>query len=209
MSKVRHVLGISGGKDSTALAIYLKDKYPQLDLEYYFCDTDKELDETYKLIEKLESFLGKKIKRLKAAEDSPEQQFDHFLKIYGGFLPSSNARWCTQKLKLEPFEKFVGTEPVVSYVAIRGDEDREGYISHKRNIQSIFPFRKNIWSEEIISLFFENSNIKIVEDIFYNISSNGILDSLINITKEPLSFNYSRERKLKIIHYHLKIIIQY
>jgi 3'-phosphoadenosine 5'-phosphosulfate sulfotransferase (PAPS reductase)/FAD synthetase len=196
MSKVRHVLGISGGKDSTALAIYLKDKYPQLDLEYYFCDTDKELDETYKLIEKLESFLGKKIKRLKAAEDSPEQQFDHFLKIYGGFLPSSNARWCTQKLKLEPFEKFVGTEPVVSYVAIRGDEDREGYISHKRNIQSIFPFRKNIWSEEIISLFFENSNIKIVEDIFYNISSNGILDSLINITKEPLSFNYSRERKL-------------
>ena len=27
MNKVRHVLGISGGKDSAALAIYLKDKY--------------------------------------------------------------------------------------------------------------------------------------------------------------------------------------
>lgn len=27
---VRHILGISGGKDSAALAIYLKKKYPQL-----------------------------------------------------------------------------------------------------------------------------------------------------------------------------------
>lgn len=34
MSKVRHVLGISGGKDSAALAIYLKRLYPQLPIEY-------------------------------------------------------------------------------------------------------------------------------------------------------------------------------
>lgn len=32
---VRHILGISGGKDSAALAIYLKNKYPQMKLEYY------------------------------------------------------------------------------------------------------------------------------------------------------------------------------
>lgn len=35
MSKVRHVLGISGGKDSAALAIYLKRLYPQLPIEYF------------------------------------------------------------------------------------------------------------------------------------------------------------------------------
>ena len=33
-NKTRHVLGISGGKDSAALAIYLKNKYPNLELEY-------------------------------------------------------------------------------------------------------------------------------------------------------------------------------
>ena len=56
-------------------------------------------------------------------------------------MPSVQARWCTRKLKLEPFEKFfVGDTPAISYVAIRGDEDREGYISHKPNIQTIFPF---------------------------------------------------------------------
>ena len=52
--KVRHVLGISGGKDSAALAIYMKDKYPHLDIEYYTCDTGKELDETYQLIKNIE-----------------------------------------------------------------------------------------------------------------------------------------------------------
>ena len=44
---IRHVLGISGGKDSAALAIYVKTKYPNIDLEFYSCDTGKELDETY------------------------------------------------------------------------------------------------------------------------------------------------------------------
>ena len=36
---VRHVLGISGGKDSAALAIYMKGKYPSLNIEYYNSDT--------------------------------------------------------------------------------------------------------------------------------------------------------------------------
>ena len=60
MKKIRHLLGISGGKDSAALAIYMKDKYPNLDIEYYTCDTGKELDETYQLIKNLEIYLGKK-----------------------------------------------------------------------------------------------------------------------------------------------------
>ena len=140
MSQVRHVLGISGGKDSAALAIYVKTKYPSIDLEFYSCDTGKELDETYQLVRNLEVYLGIKIKLLQGAENSSEDPFDHFLKMYGGYLPSSTSRWCTKKLKLDPFEKYVGSDPVVSYVGIRGDEDREGYISTKKNIQSIFPF---------------------------------------------------------------------
>lgn len=31
----RHVLGISGGKDSAALAIYMRQHYPELDIEYF------------------------------------------------------------------------------------------------------------------------------------------------------------------------------
>ena len=48
-SNLRHVLGISGGKDSAALAIYIKDKYPDLSnkMEYFFTDTGAELKEIY------------------------------------------------------------------------------------------------------------------------------------------------------------------
>jgi len=142
MSKVRHVLGISGGKDSAALAIYVKTKYPSIDLEFYTCDTGKELDETYQLIENLQTHLGIKIQLLKGAENSSEDPFDHFVKMLGGFLPSPNARWCTKKLKLDPFEKYVGEDPVISYVGIRGDEEREGYVSTKKNINPYFHFAR-------------------------------------------------------------------
>ena len=36
-ASVKHLLGISGGKDSAALAIYLNRLYPNLDVEYYTC----------------------------------------------------------------------------------------------------------------------------------------------------------------------------
>ena len=35
----RHVLGVSGGKDSAALAVYMRDKHPELDIDYFFTDT--------------------------------------------------------------------------------------------------------------------------------------------------------------------------
>jgi 3'-phosphoadenosine 5'-phosphosulfate sulfotransferase (PAPS reductase)/FAD synthetase len=204
MSKVRHVLGISGGKDSAALAIYMKDKYPSLDVEYYTCDTGKELDETYQLITNLETYLGKKIIRLTATETDPDKQhkdpFDHFLSLYGGYLPSSVSRWCTKKLKLEPFEKYVGDDPVISYVGIRGDEDREGYISKKSNIQAIFPFRKNIWSEDVVSKFLSNSRID--ENVaLYNAieNSGGIKNRFIEILRKPINPSFSQMQKLHLL----------
>jgi 3'-phosphoadenosine 5'-phosphosulfate sulfotransferase (PAPS reductase)/FAD synthetase len=130
-------------------------------MEYYFCDTGKELKETYLLIDELENFLGKPVARWKAAQGSPDDPFDHFLKLYKGYLPSNMARWCTKNLKLEPFEREIGGDLVISYVAIRGDENREGYVSTKPNIQTIFPFRKNIWSIDVLT--YALSNIRINE----------------------------------------------
>ena len=37
--KARHVLGLSGGKDSAALAVWMNNNYPDIDVEYYFTDT--------------------------------------------------------------------------------------------------------------------------------------------------------------------------
>ena len=134
--QVRHVLGISGGKDSTALAIYMRDRVPNM--EYFFCDTGKELQETYEYIDRIEAYLGRPVIRL-----SSDATFDHWLEVHGGFLPSPQVRWCTKQLKIIPFEKFVGDDFVCSYIGIRADEDREGYISRKPNIKPVFPFKED------------------------------------------------------------------
>lgn len=199
MTKVRHVLGISGGKDSAALAIYVKSKYPTIDLEFYSCDTGKELDETYQLIQNLEVYLGIKIKLLQGANNSSEDPFDHFLKMYGGFLPSSNARWCTKKLKLEPFEAYVGTDPVVSYVGIRGDEEREGYISTKKNIQSIFPFRKNIWSQDITAKLLSNQNINQILELSKSIDFGKSENKAISALSRNVDTSFTLDQKLNAV----------
>lgn len=196
--KVRHVLGISGGKDSAALAIYMHKNYPEIDIEYYTCDTGKELEATYKLIDNLENYLGKKIEKLRAAKGSTEDPFDHFYNMYTGYLPSSNARWCTRKLKLEPFEEFVGNDPVISYVGIRGDEDREGYISRKSNIQSIFPFRKNIWSEDVIKKLLSNNNIPALTES-YQFLFPATDSRTYEIIEQPISVRFSIQQKLQLL----------
>lgn len=198
MSKTKHVLGLSGGKDSTALAIYLNQLYPELDIEYYFCDTGKELKEVYDTLEKLETALGLKINKLEAAKGtSADTPFDHFLETYGGFLPSSQARWCTKNLKLEPFETYIGTEPTISYVGIRGDENREGYISKKSNIQSIFPFRQNIWSKDVVMKVLENSFNGNLLAYYKKVVGNQLSDYLVGIVNSPISSSFPLDQKLQ------------
>jgi hypothetical protein len=128
MSRDRHILGLSGGRDSAALAVFMRQHHPELPLEYFFTDTGKELPEVYTFLDKLEGFLGKPILRL-----NPDRDFDFWLAEYGNFLPSPRTRWCTRQLKLRPLERWLKDDleagvAVHSYVAIRADEpSREGY----------------------------------------------------------------------------------
>jgi hypothetical protein len=138
----RHVLGISGGKDSAALAVFVRQNHPELDVDYFFTDTGKELPEVYEFLGRLEGFLGKPIARL-----NPRRDFDFWLREYNHFLPSAQTRWCTRQLKLAPFEQWIkpmlaAGDKVTTYVAIRSDEEyREGYTSKHVNLKVKLPFR--------------------------------------------------------------------
>lgn len=142
MIQERHILGISGGRDSAALAVYMRQNHPDLPLEYFFTDTGKELPEVYTFLDRLEGFLGKPILRL-----NPDRDFDFWMEEYGNFLPSPRTRWCTRQLKLRPLEQWIKPELeagviVHSYVAIRADEpSREGYQSTHPNMKVHLPLR--------------------------------------------------------------------
>jgi phosphoadenosine phosphosulfate reductase len=206
MAKVRHVLGISGGKDSAALAIYLKDNYPSLDIEYYNTDTGCELEETIQLVNRLESYLGH-IEKLIAAKGSPEPTpFDHYLKVNRGYLPSPQSRWCTNKLKLSEFEDFVGDDLAVSYVGIRGDEEREGYVSTKPNIQSIFPFRRNIWSLDVITQILSNQNIDKLITLYQKFTSKKEFEGVLQLAEIPLTKQFFYSKKLNaLLDFNIKL----
>lgn len=155
MSKpTRHVLGLSGGKDSAALAVLMHKEIPNM--EYFFCDTHKELNETYEYLERLKARLGIKITHLSA-----ERGFDHWLDVYGGVLPSPNVRWCTKQLKIKPLEEFIGDDAAVSYIGIRADENRDGYVSTKPNITPVFPFKERGLVKQDILNILEESGIGI------------------------------------------------
>ena len=142
MRPERHILGLSGGRDSAALAVYMRQHRPELLIEYFFTDTGKELPEVYTFLDRLEGFLGRPIQRL-----NPDRDFDFWLEEYGNFLPSPRSRWCTRQLKLRPLEHWLRQDLedgviVHSYVAIRADEPhRDGYQSTHPNMQVHLPLR--------------------------------------------------------------------
>ena len=156
----RHVLGLSGGRDSAALAVFMRQTCPELDVGYFFTDTGKELPEVYEFLGRLEGFLGRPIAYL-----NPDRDFDFWLREYGNFLPSPRTRWCTRQLKLRPLERWIrddlnaGTR-VVSYVAIRADEpERIGMHATHPNLEIRFPLREHGLDKAAVLDLLESSGL--------------------------------------------------
>lgn len=167
---IRHIIGISGGKDSAALAIYLTQKRDEWRyfrdlaegagcleaaqeinrnrraprIECFFTDTGKELPEVYEYLDTLEKYLDQPIERLSPfprREDANTAPFDHFLWAeHGGLLPSRRQRWCTLKMKIRPMSTFVGTDETLNYVGIRADEMARSKLSSLQNVTPVYPF---------------------------------------------------------------------
>ncbi|OQB76595.1 MAG: hypothetical protein BWX92_01658 [Deltaproteobacteria bacterium ADurb.Bin135] len=148
-----HILALSGGKDSAALAVYMKEKYPKLQMEYVFTDSGCELPETYEYLNRIRAVLSINIIRIK-----PKKNWENYwarTKVkntnYGNitFLPSPKNRWCTEVLKLVPYDDWLSKnypECIIhSYVGLRADEkrDRKGFVSPKTTIIQHFPFMED------------------------------------------------------------------
>lgn len=156
--KEHHILSLSGGKDSTALAFFIKDNMPELfkKIELVFADTEYEIPETYDYLNKIEVFLNKKITRLK-----PQRSFEHIL-LTNKFLPSHYRRWCTGLLKNQTFERYIKNNysnfEIYLYIGIRADEaERAKAANRKQILKEKFPFiENNINKQDVENILVES-----------------------------------------------------
>lgn len=161
----RHILALSGGKDSAALAVYMREKYPEIPLEYVFIDSGCELPETYDYLNKIRAILNIKIKKIGGADKKDRRDFKWWLKEKNDYLPSPLNRWCTEVLKLKPYSKWLRENcpdsVIHSYVGLRADEkrDRKGYLDKSGTIVTHHPFIEDTLVYDDIKFLLENSAI--------------------------------------------------
>lgn len=98
-----YLISISGGKDSTALWLHLKNELRLPNLIAIFSDTGWEHPATYDYLDYLETVIGPLI-RLK-----PELDFVELAKKKNRF-PSAKARFCTEHLKMRPMREWLRSQ---------------------------------------------------------------------------------------------------
>lgn len=152
---MKHIVALSGGKDSTAMALVLKAT-TSIDYEYLITPTGNEMPEMVAHWERLESLLGKPLTRI--TNRTLEAWIDEF-----NALPNWRQRWCTRLLKIEPCLAYIRrNQPATLYVGLRADEPlREGIYS--ADVQCRFPLRELGWRERDVKAYLQSRGVSIPE----------------------------------------------
>jgi len=155
---MKHVVALSGGKDSTALALRLRELNPNVDYTYVCTPTGDELPDMFAHWRTLGEQLGKRIIPI-----------THVTGLKGviraeGMLPNFRARFCTRILKIEPYRRWLATNtPCVSYVGLRADEEGRagGAYGDIEGVEMRFPLREWGWNEAVVRAYLDQRGIKI------------------------------------------------
>jgi len=137
---VLHVVALSGCHDSTALSLLLREREPR-PYAYVCTPTGDELPDMFAHWRDLSERFGQPIvpimeQTLKACIASE------------GMLPNFRARFCTRKIKIEPFIRWLHLRledgPVTAYVGLRADEPSRagGVYGQIEGINQRFPLRE-------------------------------------------------------------------
>lgn len=150
-----HVVGLSGGKDSVAMAIALAENEPR-DYTYIYNGTGNELPAMQAHIASLEKRLGKPVLHVGAGMDLYQLILE--LKM----LPNFRARFCTRILKIEPTIEFFEKLPPdsVLYVGLRADEEERRGL-YGEDIRVRFPLRELGWGLAEVWQFLNDRGITI------------------------------------------------
>lgn len=151
----KNVVGLSGGKDSTALALWLVENEPR-EYEFICNETGNELPAMQEHWANLERLLGQPLKRVRHTVDLLQLCEDMQM------LPNFRMRWCTRILKIEPTIAYMADLPEGStlYVGLRADEEvRRGIFGEDMKIR--FPLREQGWSEADVWKYLDSKGVVI------------------------------------------------
>lgn len=147
-----HVVGLSGGKDSTAMALRLMEVEPR-DYVYVCTPTGDELPELFEHLLTLGRMLGKPILPIMGGTLAG-------LVEKWGAIPNWRQRWCTRVLKIEPYAAWLMQQSkehdrIVSYIGLRADEEERegGDYSDVPGIERRFPLREWGWGLEEVQQY--------------------------------------------------------
>jgi len=138
---VLHVVALSDGHDSTAMAFMLQEQYPGVPFNYVCTPTGNELPAMFAHWLNLGERLGSRLIPIMAGTL-------HGVVREERMLPNFRARFCTRRLKIEPYRKFLIEQaalgPIVSYVGLRADEEGRagGAYADIGGVSMRFPLRE-------------------------------------------------------------------
>ena len=147
------IIALSGGKDSTALALALQEYEPG-DYKIIANPTGNELPEMDRHLESLEGVLGQHIHRVGCGLTFEELIYEQQM------IPNFWARFCTRILKIEPTQEFLRQfENPVLHVGLRADEESRGGADY--GVQCRFPFREWGWNLSDVWAYLRRRNVTI------------------------------------------------
>lgn len=154
----RRVVALSGGKDSTAVALALQVWEPASYI-YAITPTGNELPEMFGHWLRLGDLLGSRLIPVS------RKTLTGLIKSQRA-LPNHLARWCTRIIKLEEYYGWLATQgPCISYVGLRKDEEsRPGMIfPDQDDVVMDFPMRRWAWTLVDVLQFLEDIGVTVPE----------------------------------------------